>query len=129
MAEMLRRRIRQHLVTHDSSVTTGASVASLNPTLVTEVRWWEHERFAEQAPLKAAELIAFKVLDPVLRSRGAVQDAVRMILNDPTFTSAMGALFTGDPTGRLSIPTLQDALDRIEALEHQLAALEKKLRG
>lgn len=129
MAEALRRRIRQHLVTHDSSVTTGASVASLNPNLVTEVRWWEHPRFAEQAWREAAELVAFKVLDPVLRSRGTVQDAVRTILADPTFTTAMEVLFAGDPAGRLSIPTLQDALDRIEALEHRLAALEEKLSG
>ena len=129
MAEILRRRIRQHLVSHDSSVTTGTSVASLNPDLVTEVRWWEHERFAEQAPLKAAELVAFKVLDPVLRSRGAVQESVRTMLADRTFTGEMETLFTGDPTGRLSIPTLQDALDRIEALEHRLTALEKTLAG
>ena len=34
IAEILRRRIRQHLVTRDSSVTTGASLASLNPDLI-----------------------------------------------------------------------------------------------
>lgn len=129
IAEALRRRIREHLVTHNSSVTTGASVASLNPNLVTEVRWWEHERFSEQGRLEAAELIAFKVLDPALRSRGAVQDAVHTILADREFTSKMEALFTGGPIGRLTIPTLQDALERIKDLENRLAALEKKLSG
>jgi hypothetical protein len=129
VAEALHRRIRQHLVTHDSSVTTGASVASLNPNLVTEVRWWEHPAFSERPRLEAAELVAFKVLDPVLRSRGVVQDTVNKILAEQNFESEMEALFAGDPIGRLSIPTLQDALERIEALEHQLAALEKKLSG
>jgi excinuclease UvrABC nuclease subunit len=39
----LKRRIEQHLIRRDSSVTTGTSVVSLNPELVTKLHWWEHE--------------------------------------------------------------------------------------
>ena len=71
-AGKLKQRIIQHLIRRDSSVTTGTSAASLNPDHVTNLSWWEHSDFEVSAKLKAAELVAFEVLNPVLRSRGAV---------------------------------------------------------
>jgi len=71
-AQGLKTRIIQHLVRHDSSVTAGVKAVSLNPDLVVKVSWWEHVDFANTSILTAAELVAFDVLDPVLRSRGAV---------------------------------------------------------
>ena len=71
-AGKLKQRIIQHLIRRDSSVTTGTSAASLNPDYVTNLSWWEHPDFEVTAKLKAAELIAFEVLNPVLRSRGPV---------------------------------------------------------
>jgi hypothetical protein len=41
----------------------------------------------------------------------------------------MRYLFAGEPIGRLVILTLQDALERIEALERRIALLEKMLVG
>jgi hypothetical protein len=42
----------------------------LNPDYVTELRWWEHPDFAERYVLEAAELVAYDMLNPALRSRG-----------------------------------------------------------
>lgn len=53
MTTDLRSRINQHLVRRDSSRTTGASVVSLNPDLVVEVRWWHRADFADERVLRA----------------------------------------------------------------------------
>src|ERR1700749_609235 len=72
IADILMRRIRQHLIQRDSSVVVGVTAVSLNPDFVREVRWWEHSEFAERRVLQAAELVAFDMLEPALRSRGGI---------------------------------------------------------
>jgi hypothetical protein len=89
--------------------------------------WWEHSAFAERIRIEAAELVAFEVLEPTLRSRGAIRTEARRIYNDVSFHAEMLRLFANEPTDRWSIPTLQDALERISELERRLAALEAKL--
>jgi hypothetical protein len=126
IADKLRQRIRQHLVTRDSSVATGTHVVSLNAELVTEVAWWEHPAFADRIRLEAAELVAFDVLEPTLRSRGAIHTEASKMYNDAGFHAEMQRLFAGEPAGKWSIPTLEDALERISALERRLAALEAR---
>lgn len=128
VADKLRQRIRQHLLTRDSSVATGTSVVSLNPDLVTAVQWWEHADFTERVRLEAAELVAFDVLEPTLRSRGATQAQVRKLYADATFYGEMRTLFSGEPAGRLALLTLQDALERIAELERRLVLLEGQPR-
>lgn len=128
LARDLRVRITQHLIRRDSSVATGAAVVMLNVDLVTQARWWEHPDFADEAHLLAAELIAFDILQPVLRSRGQPQEAARRLAADETFAARMRQLFEQDATGRLTIPSLQDALDRIADLEARVKALEEALR-
>jgi hypothetical protein len=126
VADDLRRRIGQHLVRRDSSITTGVS-ASLNPDLVTEVDWWEHPAFGQAAVLEAAELVAFEILNPALRSRGAVQRLAAQYLEDnPAFAEAMRALFAGPPTGRPVRPSLRAALERIAELERRVGVLEQR---
>ena len=71
----LRSRITQHLVLRDSSVATGTSAACLNPDYVTEVRWWQHKTFKKDSHRQAAEVVAVKVLDPMLRSRAKANHA------------------------------------------------------
>lgn len=127
IAGNLRSRIEQHLVRRDSSVTTGVAAAALNPDLVTEVRWWKHPAFADRGHREAAELVAFDVPEPTLRSRGGVGEGARVLHADATFHTAMHQLFTSEPAGRLVIPTLQDALDRLEQLEARVQALEARL--
>jgi hypothetical protein len=41
----------------------------------------------------------------------------------------MRTLFAGSATGSVVIPSLQDALDRIEALERSVATLEAHLKN
>ena len=75
-ADNLRRRLNQHLVLRNSSVTAGTSIVSLQPDLIREVRWWTDPDFQEDSTaLLAAELIAFEILEPALRSRGSVTRA------------------------------------------------------
>ena len=81
----LKGRVEQHLVRRDSSVTTGVSAVSLNPEKVTEVRWWEHSDFEKQDVLEAAELVAFDVLEPALRSRGGITDRAKQLYAEEEF--------------------------------------------
>ena len=124
VAGNLKTRVTQHLVRRDSSVATGTSAVGLNPDFVTEVRYWEHPDFAERHVLEAAELVAFEVLNPALRSRGAVQEQARSLHEDMAFIEQMKMMFQDEPTGHVVIPTLQDALGRIADLERRIADLE-----
>jgi hypothetical protein len=127
IAGRLRGRLEQHLILRDSSVTTGVKAASIIPENVTEVRWWEHPRFADRAGLEAAEIVAIDQLDPALRSRGATTAVATALLADAGIAADFAALFSGQPTGRLILPSLQDALDRIDALERRIDTLAARL--
>jgi hypothetical protein len=127
IAGELRRRLEQHLDRRNSSVTTGESAATLNVDRLTEVRWWEHPRFTDRAALEAAEIVAIDILGPALRSRGATTGAAGAVAADPAIAAEFAALFAGAPSGRLVLPTLQAALDRIDVLEHRLDALAARL--
>lgn len=127
VAERLKQRIRQHIVSRDSSVVTGVSVVRLNPDLITEVAWWTHPAFAERSGLEAAEMVAFDALQPTLRSRGASQSEARRLYQDEGFYAEMSALFAAGPAGTLAILTLSDALERIAELERRVATLEARL--
>ena len=82
--------------------------------------------FTERHILQAAELVAFDVLDPALRSRGAIQERAKEPYGDKAFRQNMTAFFQGNPTGRLVVPTLQDALERIADIERRLEEIEKR---
>lgn len=117
----------QHLVRQDSSVATWTSAAGLNPDYITEIRWWEYPDFLKRHVLEAAELMAFEVLDPTLRSRENIQEKAIQLFGDEKFREEMRLLFSSEPKGRLIIPTLKDALKRIKELERRVTALEKRL--
>lgn len=127
IADKLRNRIEQHLVRRDSSVTTSTSTVSLNPDFVSELRWWEHQKFTNRDSLEAAELIAFDFFGPVLRSRGNITKRAKELKNDNEFQEEMKQLFKNGAAGQLTILTLQEALSRIEKLEERIKTLEKSL--
>jgi hypothetical protein len=77
--------------------------------------------------LEAAEVIAFEVLEPSLRSRGGLPDAVKELCEVVDFRIRMTELFQNSPTGRLILPTLGIAIERIQALENRLAKLEAEV--
>jgi hypothetical protein len=88
------------------------------------VSWWQNPPFSDEAALRTAELVAFDVLDPALRSRGNPTAAALALYEESKFKSEMEALFRGPPTGRLVLPNLQDLAYRVESIERRLAALE-----
>ena len=122
----LKQRVHQHLIRRDSSVATGTSAAGLNPDYVTEVTWWEHHQFEDRNYLIAAELVAFDVLDPALRSRGNIPKEALKIYRDEEFKAEMKRVFRGRPTGRLILLSLGDLIKRIEELERRIEKIEKK---
>ena len=130
----LKTRIIEHLVRHNSSVTTGVNTVSLNPDLVTKVGWWEHNDFSNLSKLAAAELVAFDALDPVLRSREPIPTQANQFYSDSVFRKAMIDLFRGEMSGHFIVPTLQTAFARILTLEkrtdeliHRVYELEQRL--
>lgn len=125
IADKLRRRVEQHLIRRDSSVTVGTSAAGLNPQYVSRVDWWEHEAFSERDMLEAAEMVASDVLEPVLRSRGRISKRARERYADPATWSRLESVFRGSPSGRLELLSLSEAVERIVALEERVTALER----
>ena len=125
VAGKLKGRVLQHLVRRDSSVTTETSAVVLKPEYITLIRWWDHQDFAERHILEAAELVAFDILNPILRSRGAIQEKARRLHSDETFWASMEGLFQGEPSGQIELMTLQDAFERIAELEKRLRKLER----
>jgi hypothetical protein len=124
IADKLRVRIEQHLVRRDSSVTTGVATVALNPDLVTEIKWWRHDSFGDRVALQAAELIAFEILDPVLRSRGLITRSAEDMARTELFRSQMQAVFHGAPDGHLLLPSLSSVIDTLDALEVRVRRLE-----
>ena len=99
----------------------------LNPDYVKKVSWWKHDLFTSPDNLIAAELIAFKQLNPIIRSQGNKTQA-NEISNDEDFTNEMVQLFQGEPSGELNIIDLTQALQRIVELEDRIRQLEEKLK-
>lgn len=126
VADSLKQRIVQHLVNRDSSISTGTTAVGLRPEYVSEIRWWENPDFSSRDVLLAAELVAFDVLEPALRSRGGIQQAAYRLYEDKVFRERMIERFLGTPSGVLIVPTLQEALNRIDALEQRMSELERK---
>ena len=121
----LRTRINDHLIARKTAIQTGLSAVSLNPENVVEVRWWEHPSFSERTIREAAELVAFEVLNPALRSLAPELKRARRAYDDRSFRDEMTSLLSGEPTGRFVVPSLRGALERIEALERRVSALEE----
>jgi len=127
IADKLRRRISQHIIRRDSSITTAASIVSLNPDYITEIQWWEYPAFSERGFLEAAEEIAFEIFDPVLRSRGKLTARAQTLLADPQFKNDMSKLFNSPPKGNIEFLDFQDVVDRINQLEEQINKLSEKI--
>jgi hypothetical protein len=129
IADDLKRRIIQHLVSRKSSVATGTSALGLNPDYVTELSWWESTEFNRRSALEAAELIAFEVLKPVLRSRGAIRGEAKKLYEDKEFASNIRNLFHSEPTGRLILTSLPELVVEVGELKKRVQILESRLAG
>lgn len=121
----LRRRIGQHLVNRDSSVTMEGSPVKIDPSHVKIVEWWTQPDFKDSIVRGAAEQIAFKIFDPRVRSgSNGKKDSIKLS-KDQTFDSRMKALFTSTPSGKLVMMTLEEIIERLLSLEQRMAELEK----
>jgi len=125
----LRRRLRQHLVLRNSSVATGTSVAGLRVDLIRFVQWWDHDDFDSEDKRLAAELVAFDVLDPTLRSRAGIREVAMELSQRKAFRRKMHAVFEGGPSGRLQVQGLTDLAAEIADLRQRVAELEDQLRA
>jgi hypothetical protein len=121
----LRQRVIQHFVNRDTSVATGTSATGLNVDAVSHLEWWEHARFSEAMERQAAELVAFDVLDPVLRSRGNHPSPAKELYVEAAFVVEMRALFEIPPTCRLVLPRLSDVAQRVREIDERLRTLEQ----
>ena len=127
IAGNLNSRLIQHFVRRDSSVVTGTSAVGINVEHVRHVEWWESDLLVDDNARHAAELIAFEVLDPALRSRGAPRKEALALCADADFRSNVEGLLKAAPTGRLMLPRLTDLATTIAELEARLQRVEKLL--
>jgi hypothetical protein len=126
IAGNLRSRLEQHFIRRDSSVVTGASAVGVNVEHVRYVDWWTHALFEDDDRRHAAELVAFDVLDPALRSRGRPREAALGYLNDQTFVDAIRKALSGPAAGRLVLPKVADLGTAIADLQRRVEALERR---
>ena len=80
--------------------------------------------FVDASLLAAAELVAFDVLAPVFRSRGAPHEQAQKLYQDEGFKKNMRLLFEEGPSGSLPLPPLQE---RVSALEAHILELEQRI--
>jgi hypothetical protein len=123
----LRTRIDQHIYRRDSSVTTGVSATCLNPDKVSSISWWIHGSFNTKDCRAAAEIIASEILNPALRSRGAVRSAAEDKVNDKNFRSQMERLFKAKPAGSYVPKNLDNLVELVIELEGRVSAIEEKI--
>jgi hypothetical protein len=125
-SKKLKNRMSQHLVGRDSSVSTLTSATGLISDFVSEFEWYENPKFQDDDVRHAAELVAFDVFKPILRSKSYKRSKSSELYKDEAFRVEMKNLFwRTPPSGKVVIPTLQDALDKIKMLEKRVAELEK----
>jgi hypothetical protein len=68
----LRSRIYQHLIMRDSSAVVESAPVQINVDSISSLKWWQHDDFQSRNRLEGAEIVAFEVLEPTMRSRGGV---------------------------------------------------------
>ena len=98
----------------------------LNPEKVGYIRWWLNPKFSDKGYREAAEVIAFKVLNPSLRSRGKVINRTQPFLEDQTFCDEMECLFRDEPSGAFYPKTFDNLVDLVLELDKRVSELEKQ---
>jgi len=120
---LLERIIEQFVV---PNLRPASSALFMQPGYLNEIRWWEHPEFADSDVARAAEFVASDVLEPLLSSRRPTTSGARDLYNDPEFRERMRTLFAGEPSGIATIPTLDDVIERLEALEARLRKSDRQ---
>jgi uncharacterized small protein (DUF1192 family) len=100
----------------------------LNPELVRGVEWWTHDLLSDPVTLEAAEMVAFDVLDPTLRSQGHHSAPAQTLYSMSEFKKNFRKVFSGAPTGTLTIETVAELSGRVGELETRIAKLEQDMK-
>ena len=125
VADHLKHRVNQHLVRHNSSITTGESAVKLQTDHVVKISWWEHRYFTDRVKLEAAELIAFELFNPIINSRTVPRKESVELLTDDKFTKSIQELLRSPPNGVIALKSLNE---RVQSLEKRIIELEQKMR-
>jgi hypothetical protein len=115
----VRKRMEQHLVRRNSSISTGVSAAALIPDNVVGAVWWTDPIFSDTTSREAAELIAFDILNPVLRSRGRIRDEARKLSQDVKFCTTITDII-GERTNKVNFLSPSDLRTEINELRDTL---------
>ena len=117
-------RLNEHLVRRNSSVTTGDSPVLLRPEFLVQANWWCDPEFGTKVNLLAAELVAFDILDPILRSRDSPGKDARALASSAQFRRRVQRVLEGSPSGVLRLDAWTDLLKVVNALNKRLDKLE-----
>lgn len=123
----LQERVNHHLILRNTSVTTGTKAASLDPDYVTGIKWWECKDFSDEDYREAAEIVAFKILDPTLRSRGNHSTESKELENNADFRKKIQLLLDQKPSGEREFPDFQDLLDKLNEMENEIKSLKNRI--
>jgi hypothetical protein len=104
-----------------------AAAVHLDLDYIRYVEWWEHESFSDDVMRLAAELVAFDMFEPVLRSRGVKTRPALELYNDPDRRAELQRIFASEPTGRFVHARLPDVARQVYVLNARIAALEERL--
>jgi hypothetical protein len=115
MAGDLHNRLFQHFVRRDSSVVAAAAASRsrLHPVR----RVVGTRRLRERVDSARSRIVAFDLLEPVLRSRGNPSRAAVELYNDRASRAVLEGIFRGDPAGRFVHARLRDLARNVQSLE------------
>lgn len=125
LADSLLERILEQLVIPNLRLRPPSRTLYMLPGYLNEIRWWEHPEFADAHVARAAEFVAAGLLEPLFSSRRPSTSAANVVYDDPVFQERMRAVFRGPPSGVATIPTLDDVMERLSALEARFSDGER----
>jgi hypothetical protein len=108
----------------DSSAVVESAPVQINVDSISSLKWWQHDDFQSRDRLEGAEIVAFEVLKPTMRSRGGVSASGQKQSTKSVFRDEMLRLFHSTATGSLKFPNIRDLARKLSELERRIDELE-----
>jgi hypothetical protein len=105
---------------------TGASAVCLQPAMIGGVWWWTDPALADVTRRRAAELVAFDVVEPNITSRAGISPAAQTLSREPDFRAWCEDLFRRQ-RHELTFMGVGDLARELRALQARIASLEAEL--